>query len=240
MSDRDARFSENTDMSQQPSPPVDEVSPVQGTQPSIQTSVSTQPKTKMLTRMHNKLGRLHLFAAFCENPINVSFQTQEEDEHVLLFLRKSQWVNASWILTSFLLLFVPPVLYFFRNSFLEFIPDLKVVLVLIPFYYLLVALYAFSHFITWYYNAALITDKRVIDIDFHQIVLKDVSETKLALVQDVSYKQDGVLPNIFGYGFILIQTAGALENFEFYNMPQPARIVEVVEALIGGRRFYEP
>lgn len=240
MSDRDARFSEHFDTPQEPIAPEETISLTQQEE-TIQVDPDAPiPKEKMLTRMHNKLGRLHLFAAFCENPINVSFQTQEEDEHVLLFLRKSQWVNAGWIAQAILLSLVPIVIYFFRGSLTLFIPELKIVLVLIPFYYLLVAVYAFAHFITWYYNAALITDKRVIDVNFHQIVLKDVAETKLALVQDVSYKQDGVLPNMFGYGFILIQTAGALENFEFHNLPQPARVVEVVEGLIGGRRFYEP
>ncbi len=230
MSDRDQRFSEATEE------PTQDASTI--TQPT--TSTTREKMMDKMHRMHDKIGKLHLFASFCERPSNVTFQTQEPDEQVLVFLRKSQWVNFPWIFTTAIFLIIPLVLYFLHDSFLTLIPPLNVILVIIPFYYLLVAIYAFVNFVTWYYNAALITNKRVVDIDFHQIVFKDVAETKLALVQDVSYNQTGVLPNILGYGFVLIQTAGTLDNFEFHNLPHPDRVEEIVEDLIGGKRFYEP
>lgn len=231
MSDRDQRFLDTA-------PLQTTVAHEQSTPPTSGTFTPQSPK--VFTKVKNKIGRLHLFAAFCENPANVTFETQEQDEHVLVFLRKSKWINLPWIVASLTLGALPLLIYLLRDFFATFIPPINVVLVIIPIYYVFVILYAFSHFVTWYYNAALITDKRIIDINFHQIVLKDVAETKLALVQDVSYKQDGVIPNICGYGFVLIQTAGTLENFEFHNLPQPARVVEIVEDLIGGKRFYEP
>lgn len=228
MTDRDLRFAENTQTKAE--------QPVE----SVFSPIPRPQSPTFASRVQRKLGRLHLFAAFCENPINVTYETQEPDEHVLLFLRKSQWVNFPWIFTTGVLAVLPFFLPFFRGFFGSFIPSFQLLLILVLAYYIFVILYAFVNFVTWYYNAALITDKRIVDIDFHQIVLKDVAETKLALVQDVSYKQDGVFPNIFGYGFVLIQTAGTLDNFEFYNLPRPARVVEVVEGLIGGKRFYEP
>ncbi len=238
MTDRDQRFTD-TNNSQEVTPA--QPAPLGTNQIVIDEPILPPTNREMVTRVKNKIGRLHLFAAFCENPINVSFQTQEADEHVLLFLRKSQWANAAWIITTLLFLFIPLLAYSFQGLFTQYAPpSLPVFLILVPLYYLFVITYAFVNFVTWYYNAALVTDKRIIDINFHQIVLKDVAETKLALVQDVSYKQDGVLPNIFGYGYILIQTAGTLDNFEFYSLPEPARIVEIVEGLIGGKRYYEP
>lgn len=236
MSDRDQRFSDTLD-APIPQPTTPEENPIIIDSPESQSALKRQ---EVMQKMKHKIGRLHLFAAFCENPINVSFQTQEPDERVLLFLRKSQWVNFPWIFSTVILAVIPLLMYYARALLGQYIPPINILFILIPLYYLVVVTYAFVNFITWYYNAALITTKRVVDIDFHQIVLKDVAETKLALVQDVSYKQDGVLPNIFGYGFVLIQTAGTLENFEFNNLPQPSRVVEIVEALIGGKRFYEP
>lgn len=216
MTDRDQRFAEDVS---QPTPSPQEALP--------------EKPTPEQHAQRTKVKKVHFFAAFCENPENINFLTQEPNEHVLLFLRKSMWINVPWILTTAVFLFIPLVLYFLRSSFLAIMPSLTIIFLLIPLYYILVALYAFVNFITWYYNAALITDMRVIDIDFHQLVFKDVAETKLSLVQDVSYNQVGVLPNMLGYGYVLIQTAGTLDNFEFYNLPQPARIEEVVEALIG-------
>src|SRR5579872_3609728 len=159
MNDRDQRFSE-AQLTTQQEPPIE--------QPAQQPVA----REKMLTKMHNKLGRLHLFAAFAERPGNVTFQTQEPDEQVLVFLRKSQWINVPWIAITILLLFLPVALYLLQSSFAAFIPPVKVLLILIPFYYLFVAIYAFVNFVTWYYNAAIITNKRIVDIDFHQIVFK--------------------------------------------------------------------
>lgn len=237
MSDRDARF--NDELEAQPivaQQPVISPSPL----PQLPKKNSLASLEEKFTHIHNKLKRTNLFSSFCENPANVTFQTQEQDEKVLLFLRKSKIMNLPWIFATIILVFIPPLLYPLRDSFFGFIPPASFLFVLLPLYYITVAMYAFVNFITWYYNVALITTKRVVDIDFHQLVMKDIAETKLTLVQDVSYRQVGVLENLFGFGHVLIQTAGQVENFEFYQLPQPARVVEVVETLIGTKRFYEP
>lgn len=233
MADRDQRFSQETIKT-----PEEETAPPAKDTPLL--SINPVPKEKLMTRMKNKFRKMNLFDSYCENPSNVTVQDQEPDEKVLLFLRKSQWLNSWWIFTTGLFLLFPLFLFLFRDFFAAYIPPLKIVLASLPFYYLLIAIYAFLHFITWYYNAAIITTKRIINIDFHQLVMKDVAETKITLVQDVSYNQEGVLPNMFGYGHVLIQTAGTLDNFEFYHLPQPARVVEVLEGLIGGNRYNEP
>lgn len=224
--DRDSRF---TDPIQEESQQV--TSPT--TPPPVPTPSSMQ-------KFKDKVHRMNLFTAFAENPENVSFETQEADEKILVFLRKSNFLNLSWIITSIILLSVPFVLYAFRSQYSQLIPPLAFIFVLTALYYLLVTTYTFVNFLTWYYNAALITTKRIVNIDFHQLVLKEVDEAKLALVQDVSYKQDGVFENIFDFGYVLIQTAGTIDNFEFWGLPQPDRIEQIVQHLIGGRRLYEP
>ena len=103
------------------------------------------------------------------------------------------------------------------------------------FYYLIVATYWFINFISWYFNISLVTDKRVIDIDFSNLVYKDVAATKINLVQDVSFAQIGAIRTFFDYGDVLVQTAGTLDNFTFESAPQPENIVHIVEDLIGKR-----
>ncbi|HEX7041704.1 MAG TPA: hypothetical protein VF189_00500, partial [Patescibacteria group bacterium] len=185
------------------------------------------------------INHLHLFDSFCERPNAVTFKTQEENEEVLLFLRKSQIVNLPWIIFTLFLTIAPLIFFLFEGNLFPFQIPLKVIIILLIFYYLVTITYAFTHFIIWYFNAALITDKRIVDIDFHQLVYKDVAETKMNLVQDISYRQDSVFSNVFDYGHILIQTAGTIENFEFDGLPKPQRIAELVDSLIGkgGRPF---
>ena len=230
MSDRDARFTNEDTFPQQTLPNT----PVTKKQSPI---ISIEEKVH---DFHQTIKRTHLFSSFCENPSNVSFQTQEAGEKVLLFLRKTVVLNIVWTLATIVLALLPLLLYPLKDTFASVLPPLRFLYILVPMYYLAVVMYAFVNFITWYFNVALITDKRIVDIEFHQLVMKDIAETKLALVQDVSYRQIGVLENMFGFGHVLVQTAGTIENFEFDQLPQPARVVEVVEGLIGGKRFYEP
>jgi len=226
MTDRDQRFAENSE--------AEEKAPV----PNLRPAASELPQ-RIQPFKKNADTKLHLLSTFCENPINVTFETQEEDEKVLLFVRQSQWVNLPWLAATAIFIVLPILAFFLRGIFAQLAPSTRFLLIFIPVYYLFVVIYAFVNFVTWYFNVVLVTTKRIIDVDFHQVVLKDVAETKLSLVQDVSYRQDGVLPNLFGFGFIMVQTAGTLENFEFEDLPQPERFVEIVDNLIGGRNFFE-
>lgn len=182
---------------------------------------------------------MSIISSFFENPPYVTFETQEPDEKILLFLRKSKITTLPWIFFTFILLTIPPILFIFKDQVFFFSLPLSYAVVSTVLYYLLVATYAFVNFITWYFNAALITNRRIMDIDFHQLVIKDIAETKMNLVQDVSYQQTGVLPALFNYGHVLIQTAGVVENFEFNALPKPEKIVQTIEELIGkGRPTY--
>jgi hypothetical protein len=180
-------------------------------------------------------NRVHLFTSLCKNPDDISFQNQDEGEKPLLFIRKDFVTNTGWILTGIFLIFLPVLFsvtqYSLHISF-NLLPE-RFGLIFLFFYYLLTISYWYINFITWYFNISLITDRRIIDIDFSGLVYKNVSATKLDLVQDVSYTQIGVIRNFFDYGDVLIQTAGTLDNFVFDAAPRPEDIVHVVEGLIG-------
>jgi hypothetical protein len=183
----------------------------------------------------NGSGAIHLFTSFRENPEDISFENQDQDENVLLFLRKDMITNLPWILTGFFLIIIPliimPILNFLHISILNLPQNYS--LVLIIFYYLIVATFLFISFITWYFNIDLVTEKRIIDVDLEGIVYKNVAATKLNLVQDVSYAQVGVVRTVFDYGDVLVQTAGTLDNFVFQAVPRPEDAVHVIENLIG-------
>ena len=178
---------------------------------------------------------VHLFSAFKKDPEGVDFSDKDEQEKIILFIRRSFITNIRWIFFGSVLLIVPVFialgLRFFPNP-LPFLPN-KFYLLLIAFYYLVVATYWFINFISWYFNISLVTDRRVIDIDFSSLVYKDVAATKISLVQDVSFSQIGAIRTFFDYGDVLVQTAGTLDNFIFESAPQPENIVHITEDLIG-------
>lgn len=195
-----------------------------------QLSSSTQPQ---IPPTHNA----HIFTTYCEYPKNVHFGAQEPNEQVLLFLRRDFITNVPWILSSILLLLAPTLFVAVAtasNIQIAMIP-VNYGFILSSMYYLIIATYIFINFITWYFNSSLITNVRVVDVDFEDIIYKNVSETKLNLVQDVSYKQIGAIQTFYDFGDVLVQTASAVDNFELEAVPQPQHVVEVIENLIGRR-----
>lgn len=197
---------------------------------------SVQDPTDIITAPHAdsfKKGH-HLFSAFGVDPEDLTFTNQEKDEKVLLFLRKSMLTNIGWEAISVILLIIPLfVLPFVNLSHPPFFLTIKHIIFFTLFYYLLIFSYAFTSFITWYFNIGIITNIRVVDIDFTNLVFKNIAATKLSLVQDVSFQQIGALRALFDYGDVMVQTAGNVENFEFAEVPQPENAVHIMEDLIG-------
>lgn len=177
---------------------------------------------------------LHMLASFCQDPVGFTFQTQEADETILLFLRRHFITNIPWIFTTILLALVPFVfgIFFPMLPFFSLIPS-RYIFILELFYLLIVFAYAFIGFITWFYNVSIVTQKRIIDIDFSDVVYKNVAETKLDLVQDVDYTQIGVIQSIFNFGDVIVHTAGDNPHFDFLEVPRPADVTRIIENLIG-------
>lgn len=178
---------------------------------------------------------VHLFSSFCQNPGDITFKNQDKDEQVLLFVRKHFITNFLWITIGAFLLMLPlvagPIIAVLNFSIPFF--SAKQILFFILFYYLVLASYLFVRFITWYFNVSLVTSERIIDIDFSDVIYKNLASTTLELVQDVSYTQTGVFRTFFHYGDVLVQTAGENTHFDFDAVPQPENVVHIIGGLIG-------
>ena len=183
-----------------------------------------------------KKNKANFYSSLCLYPKNVKFENQEKDEEVILLVRRVLITNVPWIFTALVLIFIPPLIFIFSDLFTPFISVSPItILVLTLFFYLTVLGFIFVEFTLWYFNVGLITNKRIVDLDLHGILYKHVSETKLSLIEDVSYSKVGSIRAIFDYGDVFIQTAGTLINFEFIRVPQPARIVRIISDMIGGK-----
>lgn len=178
---------------------------------------------------------VHILSSYCENPGDISFKNQDKNEQVLLFVRKHFITNFVWVTVGIFLLLLPVILGplgVFINFSLPIFPA-KFILLFTLFYYLVVTSYLFIRFITWYFNVSLVTNERIIDIDFSDVIYKNLASTTLELVQDVSYTQTGVFRTFFHYGDVLVQTAGENTHFDFDAVPQPENVVHIIGGLIG-------
>jgi hypothetical protein len=169
------------------------------------------------------------FKAFLPKPKNTHFDTQTGEENIILLLRQhpiTLWKN---VLIVLLAIFLP---LFSGQSFLtDFLPANYLLAVNIS-WYMLIFSYIVASFLIWFFSVFLITDERIIDVDFVSLLFKDVSAAKIDAVQDVSSKTGGFLASIINFGTVYIQTAGEQRELEFQNVPQPAKIAALLNELI--------
>jgi hypothetical protein len=195
---------------------------------------SPYPKSTSHHAHPNHTKKIPILASFTENPNNLQFENQETNEVIHLFLRHHFITNVRWIITFLLGLLIPLCIFIFL-PFLEeanlTIPN-NYLFILACFYYLILTGYAFINFVTWYYNVGIVTNIRVVDIDIAHITSKNVAATGLADIVDVEYSQSGFMQNLFDYGNVHMQTEGLKANFEFLNVPKPAKTTDVISDLM--------
>lgn len=182
-------------------------------------------------------SHMNILSSFCQNPENVSFQTQKEKETIILFLRSHLITNLPWILISLVLIILPPIILALLSNFGFGFPSIpsasRFALVFALFYYFLVFSYVFISFLHWFYNVFIVTSERIVDIDYSDIVVHNMAETKLNHIEDVRYTQSGFIASSFNYGNLFVQTAGTEENFEAFFVPKPAEATDIITQLTG-------
>lgn len=184
------------------------------------------------------------FGALHVNPKRVKFATQNEGEVVYVLLRSHFATNIGWILKSVVYFLFPWLVYLvFQWAGLlgGVVADIeKQIVSVIPFsiviefclvYYSFLTTYVFSHFVNWYYDVYLITNERMIHIDFVPLIGPKVSEAPLENIQDISQRIYGFLPSIFNYGDVLVQTAAEKAIFLFKAVPDPSWFRDVLADL---------
>lgn len=172
-----------------------------------------------------------ILAAFDAFPRDITFSDKEEDENIILLLRAHIVTNLPWlVITAGLLLFPLLILPLIRASGASLPFGTTVALVL--FWYLGTFTYAFINSLYWYFNVYILTDERVVDVDWLSIIYRKVSSAQISHVEDVSASQGGVFAGVFDYGNVQIQTAAEEENFEFVAVPHPQLVAKKISELM--------
>lgn len=171
---------------------------------------------------HNPLS------AFMFRPKNIDFEARDKDEKIVLVLRRHPITNLGWALIALLMILVPSILS--QLKVLGLLPfNFRFIAVFV--WYLITSAYILQNFMNWFFNVQIITDERIVDIDFTNLIYKEVSDANIDKVQDVTYKMGGVVRTIFNFGDVLIQTAGEVPNFEFEAVPKPNQVAKILQDL---------
>jgi uncharacterized membrane protein YdbT with pleckstrin-like domain len=71
-----------------------------------------------------------------------------------------------------------------------------------------------------------LTDRSLVQIMQRSLFIRKVSRLSYSNVEDVSAEQRGILASIFGYGTLMVQTAGERDNFTFTLCPSPHALAD--------------
>ncbi len=171
-----------------------------------------------------------MFSAYVSNPTHANFEGQDPDEKILLLLRAHPITNLSWIIPALLVFSIP----FLISKVLPILgittlvlPESTVISFLI-INYLLVLVIVFEGFLYWYFNVTLITDEKVVDIDFASLLYKSVDLAPLSKIEEADSTVAGLLGTFFNFGNVSVQTAGAKVAIEMKNVPKPAIVADLV------------
>lgn len=158
----------------------------------------------------------------------VTFETQDPQEEILLILRAHWLTNIPWLIVATLLSLAPLLLTYFPllSGFPARYQTIAVVI-----WYLVVLMYVFEKFLTWFFNLCIVTDERIVDVDFHNLTSRRIADAELDKIQDVTFTNTGVVGTIFNFGNVLVQTAAEMTEFIFENVPGPARVAEILQQL---------
>lgn len=198
----------------------------------VKGKVEAKGEGKSLTALRKAIevtGARHLFTSFATFPPSICFETQDEGESVVLFLRQHPIVNLGWLAVTFFMLTLPSIFVFFPPY--ANLPT-GYQFIITTGWYMFVMGFALAKFMGWFFNIYIVTDERIVDVDFLNIFFRRVSTAKIEEIQDVSVTSSGAMETFFGYGNVFIQTAAEVSQFEFLAVPKPDVVGKILNRMV--------
>ena len=84
-------------------------------------------------------------------------------------------------------------------------------------------------------NVVLVTNEKISQQIYRTIFDKKVSQLSIGDIQDVTVAQKGLFAKVFGYGTLMIETAGEQNNYIFNYSVRP---FECSKAIVGAQEAY--
>jgi membrane protein YdbS with pleckstrin-like domain len=174
--------------------------------------------------------RLHSLTTVAFEPARLRFEDQEPDEKIILFVRPHLITNLKWFLLAILMALTPPFAFIFLDfSFVPF--NFRFIGLLT--WYLLTFAFAFERFLVWFFNAEIVTNKRIIDVNIPSILFRDITQTPLEKIQDITAETAGLMRSLLAFGDVRVQTAGSVPEIKFEAVSNPNKVSQILTELWG-------
>lgn len=145
--------------------------------------------------------------------------------------------NLKWIAMACLAFFVP--MFWGEFPVIKML-DANTAFVLSVVWYSALFFYVIQNFLLWFYNVYIVTNERLVDVDFFGLLYKNINVTQIGKVEDVNYSQRGIFSSFFNYGDVVVQTASEQRSddnseksaFAFQAVADPDLVVKIISELM--------
>lgn len=198
--------------------------------PDVYKASNTPWWKDMIAQVLSDVGetpRRSVMGAYCVYP-GSRFITQQQDEEIVLMLRAHPITNLGWILVTLVMLVAPSIILAsgaFANVPGHFIFIGRLV------WYLMTLVYAFEKFLDWYYSVFIVTNERLVDIDFDNLLWRDVTYANLDHIEEPEMITGGFFQSLLRYGDVRVTTASENPSVEALGVPYPERVVDIISRL---------
>lgn len=170
-------------------------------------------------------------------PPQTRFESQDDDEEIVILGRRHFVTNLKWLALSCFAFFVP---LFWGEFPMIKVLDVNTSFVLSIVWYSVLLFYMIQNFVLWFYNVYIVTNERLVDVDFFGLLYKNVNVTQIGKVEDVNYSQRGIFSSFFNYGDVVVQTASEQRSddrsersaFTFEVVANPDLVVKIISELM--------
>lgn len=171
--------------------------------------------------------RSAVWGSFCIRPSH-KFFTQQDDEEVIMLLRAHPITNVGWILLTILMILLPVILE--MTGIFKGVPGGFMFVGKVT-WYLMAFAYSFEKFLFWYYSVFLVTNERLVDIDFYNFMFRMITYANLNHIEEPVAVTGGFVRSIFRYGNVYVTTASEKPTVEALGVPFPDKVVDLISRL---------
>lgn len=157
----------------------------------------------------------------------------QANEDIRLLARK-HWAYFAWQMTKYAFAaLVPPaalLIVFAITAGLDGTTGLVVWLIAAAW----LVFWAGKAYFAWYsymHDIWVVTNQRVIDSNKKNWFHHRMASTDLVSVEDMAIDKGGIIPTIFNFGHLQLQTAGERENFILSGIPNPTKVLSLIDSL---------
>jgi uncharacterized membrane protein YdbT with pleckstrin-like domain len=172
-----------------------------------------------------------IFETTVKNPKKTHYFGEDHDERIEYLFRKSTITLIPSVIFFILLFLLPIFLSPILSRALNLQAHTEMSMVYTIFFiswYVFCFAYLFHAFVLWYFNVYLVTNKKILDVDFEGLLYTNVSEASLDRIEDVTSQVKGLVNTLLHIGNVYIQTAGESAQFDFLMVEDPSSIRDII------------